>query len=158
MTRPLLDDLSGLYDKEKKYTRSSIFRRGGAYIIDAILLHFILSVLQALGLTTNDLTAVLYQPVLLFVYGSLLENSSLRATFGKVFVGIRVISEDESYLSSEQVVKRNLLKVLLSWMPFVMLILLNIDKEKRGLHDRWADMRVVLRATEPENENKTPQF
>ncbi|HQA57361.1 MAG TPA: RDD family protein [Acetivibrio sp.] len=65
------------------------------------------------------------------------------STLGKKLLNIKVISEDENGLTFINVLFRETIGKYLSGIAFIGYFMIMIDSEKRSLHDRLCDTRVV---------------
>lgn len=64
-------------------------------------------------------------------------------TIGKMALGIKVVSTEERNPSFFEIIIRELFGKYLSSIMEIGYLMIGPDKEKRGLHDRLADTRVV---------------
>jgi len=132
-------------------------QRFGAVILDGILLWVLsiglqvlagLSLAQSLGVERTDLALQLvllavqlvagisYEAILIGKYG---------ATVGKMACKIKVVTADGGQVSYLRAVGRYFAKVLSAFTLMIGYVIAAFDPEKRALHDRICNTRVVVR-------------
>lgn len=72
-------------------------------------------------------------------------------TLGKKLFNLKVVSTDGSELTFINVLYRETIGKYLSSIIFIGYLMISIDSEKRGLHDRLCDTRVVYNINLPDN-------
>lgn len=139
--------------------------RLGAYLIDFIPIVFILATvfysflgfdqtLIAYRVNPQDLdTRILFMSernqirdfsfLVWMIYAMFMEASVLQGTFGKRFVGIRVIGPDGGRISFGRSAARNLSKILSYLIVCLGFIWVAFTKQKHGWHDMIAKTDVV---------------
>ena len=122
-----------------------------AYIIDAILLGIVGSVLASiLGFSLWDPDLEHYDPTLNLVsfvigwaYFALLESSERGATVGKMAMGLRVVTSDGQRLSFLNATGRYFAKIISAAILLIGFIMIGFTDKKRGLHDMIAGTLVI---------------
>jgi uncharacterized RDD family membrane protein YckC len=122
-----------------------------AYIIDAILLGIVGSVLASLfGVSIWDPKIENYDPtlnivsfVLGWLYFALMESSERGATVGKMAMGLRVVTSDGQRLSFLNATGRYFAKILSAIILCIGFIMIGFTDKKRGLHDMIAGTLVI---------------
>lgn len=141
----LLDDFSTIDDFFQEWEQAPIWKRGLAYLIDNIIIRLVAELIHVF--VTGDTTALILHSLLYcggsVLYGAYFEAGERRATPGKRLVNIQTISLERGQLTMNEALKRNVLKVILCLIPFIMLIMLMISDNRRGLHDKSANSWVV---------------
>lgn len=134
--------------------------RTGAYLIDSILLTFVMLVILfvmggAIGLASDpggpsDAAAgvgVVIMYLLIFggqwLYFALMESSEKQATLGKMAVGIIVTDEHGGRLSFGRATGRYFGKILSGLIMYIGYIMVAFTDRKQGLHDMLASTLVV---------------
>ena len=112
--------------------------------IDAIVVYF---TMQISGLTWQDAAIIPKAPLMAFL---LLQNVSYFVAFtaggqtlGKMLTGIKIISSSGTAPDLTQSLRRTMVWLLLAVPAGLGLLTTLFDPERRGLHDRLADTRVV---------------
>lgn len=119
--------------------------RAGALILDSIIttvinyailipITFILPAAAAVMSIVLTLVMLFWEPFFVAKYA---------ATPGKMICGLEVLKADGSRLSFWQAILRSLAKILSSLILLIGYIMAAFDDEKRGLHDRLCNTRVV---------------
>lgn len=96
----------------------------------------------------GDLLGLLFQFAAVggqIVYGTVFESSDWHATPGKRLLGLEVVHEDGEYLSFAQALGRNAAKFVGLTMCGLIAFTVLMDDAHRGLWDRMASSRVVVR-------------
>lgn len=78
------------------------------------------------------------------LYFPMLESSEYGATFGKMWLGMRVVDEDGEQISFGQALVRYVAKVLSGLLLGFGFLIVGWTPRKRGLHDMIAGTTVVL--------------
>jgi len=144
---------------------ASGLRRLAAFIIDGMLVSFILGIIISvfgwpfdwsydwrfngtdgspwwhihhLHLASNSL-----QELIFIVYYSIMESSKYQATLGKIVMGIKVVDQYGQRISLPKAILRNLSKILSALLLGIGYIMIIFDERKQGLHDKIADTFVV---------------
>jgi uncharacterized RDD family membrane protein YckC len=84
------------------------------------------------------LIAVLYEATMIRYFG---------ATLGKMAVGVKVLRTDGSGISWGISIARYFMKIVSAFILAIGYIMAGFDEEKRALHDRVCDTRVVYKRT-----------
>ena len=82
------------------------------------------------------LIAVLYEATMIRYFG---------ATLGKMAVGVKVVRSDGSGISWGISIGRYFMKIVSAFILLIGYIMAGFDEEKRALHDRVCDTRVVYK-------------
>lgn len=128
-----------------------------AFIIDSLLVGIVLLFVRipVFFVTFMDSTNILKTPVLfkfsaydivLYLLGAtyyVLMTYYCSSTLGKKLLNLKVVSEDDKELTFINVLYRETIGRYLSAIAFIGYFMIAIDSEKRGLHDRLCDTRVV---------------
>ncbi|WP_421995077.1 RDD family protein [Reyranella sp.] len=122
-----------------------------AYIIDAILLGIVASVIAAIvgvdmmsdDLENYDPTFNLVTFVIGWLYFALMESSERGATVGKMAMGLRVVTSDFQRLSFLNATGRYFAKILSAIIFCIGFIMIAFTERKRGLHDMIAGTLVI---------------
>jgi|LSQX01.2.fsa_nt_gb uncharacterized RDD family membrane protein YckC len=129
-----------------------------AYVVDALIVAAALMVVRlpvfiaSFFSPSNAITTPVFFKfsaidILLYLLGTLyyvLTTYYSNATLGKKFLNIKVISEDGSKLSFLNVLYRETIgKYLSGVIIFIGYFMIAVDEQKRSLHDRLCDTRVV---------------
>jgi uncharacterized RDD family membrane protein YckC len=113
-------------------TRRLLFAHLGARNPQAM--HKILVEFQAISAVTNICLAILYAVFFISRYS---------ATPGKLAVGLKLVRSDGSPLSTGRIIGRYFSEWLSSITLLIGYIMAGFDEEKRALHDRICDTRVI---------------
>jgi uncharacterized RDD family membrane protein YckC len=89
---------------------------------------------QAISTLTNITLAIIYAVFFISRYS---------ATPGKMAVGLKLVRSDGSPLSTGRIIGRYFSEWLSSIILFIGYIIAAFDEEKRALHDRICDTRVI---------------
>jgi uncharacterized RDD family membrane protein YckC len=117
------------------------FRRGGAALIDLLLLAPLTLVLDSLITTHSDVNFSML--VFAAAYEIGMTASSYQATLGKMAFGLKVADAEGRRLSVHRSVGRYLAK-LLSLLPLAAgYLMIGFTQRKRGLHDMVAGTLVL---------------
>lgn len=140
----LLDDFSNIDDLYQDHKPAELWRRTIAYFIDTVFITIVTS--PIVNLASGDWGIALY--FLLYyggyiLYGTYFESSTHQATLGKRLANIKVVSLDKGRLTQNEAFKRNVLKIILCIISIVMIITILVDDERRGLHDKSSNSKVV---------------
>lgn len=138
---------------------AGFWRRVGAYIIDAVLLWIVLSVIGSIfGIGTtvsevsdlsanfsysaDDAPSMLLSLVLGIAYFAGLESSSMQATLGKKALGLVVTDLNGHRISFLRALGRYAAKFLSAVILFIGFIMVAFTERKQGLHDLLAGTQV----------------
>lgn len=154
---------------QNHYSSSNIYAdfapRLAAFLIDSLILivvllpvratFFIFSLISPSNLMTKPvlfqfsvidivlyLLTAIYYVSMTYYYGT---------TLGKKLFNLKVVSTDGSELTFINVLYRETIGKYLSSIIFIGYLMIAIDSEKRGLHDRLCDTRVVYNINLPDN-------
>jgi uncharacterized RDD family membrane protein YckC len=133
--------------------------RVGAYILDGIILFafnmgvgFIMGLLTAVGARSGSVSATQLLPILLFCFQILVAVcyegfmvGKYGGTLGKLALKIKVVNADGSPVSYGRAFGRYFAKLLSAFTCLIGFIIAFFDKEKRALHDRICNTRVVMK-------------
>ena len=131
---------------------ATIGRRWGALWIDSLLVmfpfFFILFLVGMLGGVAGARADMIGNFANLIMYGLFIAYEALMIswtgqTYGKKWLGLKVVNPDGSDVTSGQAWGRGASKVLLNLCLGIGYLLAIGDKEKRTLHDRLAKTRVI---------------
>lgn len=140
----LLDDFSTIDEFSQGWKQAALRKRGLAYFIDNIIISLVIGPIQVfISSSTGTTLSVLLYYVGYVLYGAYFEAGEKRATLGKRLLNIQTISLEQGQLTMNEALKRNVLKVILCIIPFIMFITLMISDDRRGLHDKSANSWVV---------------
>jgi uncharacterized RDD family membrane protein YckC len=122
-----------------------------AYIIDAIVLSIVVSVLATIfGIPIVQMDYEHYDPTLNLVsfvigwlYFALLESSERGATLGKMALGLRVVTSSGQRLTFLNATGRYFAKILSAIILMIGFIMIGFTDKKRGLHDMIAGTLVI---------------
>lgn len=144
--------------KEASFAYAGFFRRFWAFLIDFILVVFeIFIILGSVANYLNEkflyddrsqflgtLSVLLLSVIFCWLYYTISESSSRKGTLGKIFLGIKVVSEaDNQRISFAQANARYWSKIL-SFLPLLLGFFSVItNPKKQGFHDRIANVLVV---------------
>jgi uncharacterized RDD family membrane protein YckC len=129
--------------------------RFGAVLLDGIILFIMTLALQLVfGLSTQAINGgprsallIIVQQFLGLIIGVLYETiliGRFGATMGKMACKIHVVSSDGSPVSYARALGRYFAKLLSTFTLLIGYIIAAFDSEKRALHDRICDTRVVM--------------
>lgn len=124
---------------------ASLAKRRTAWLYDVLFVAMINVPFQLLLLMRGEsrLARDFSYLMLPLLYGALLEGF-FQATWGKMMVGIRVVSTArQRTLDLWQSFKRNFVKHFISGLFLFGYLMAYSDESRRTLHDRWADSLVV---------------
>lgn len=134
---------------------ASVGKRVGAFIIDGIGLFIVLAILLALMGITSPYFRTIIMSIAGVAYFALMEGSSGQ-TLAKRMFGIKVVAADGSPVTMQGALLRRLpfyvggllpgfLGALVGFGLWLALLITTIQEEPehRGLHDKWADTKVV---------------
>ena len=125
---------------------AGFWRRVCARLVDGLLMLLVSALIGALMGTKNALgwpssspligllTPIIYECFFIHKYD---------ATLGKMALGLKIFRPDGSKLSIGRIIGRYLAYILASIILCIGLIMVAFDPEKRGLHDRICDTRVI---------------
>ena len=127
-----------------------------AYIIDSFVsqILLIILVLPVILLFGNQNPAGMLQVAVIFyalfamaavwlAYYVYAESSSWQATFGKMFLGMKVTDLKGKRISFTRSLGRNLAKILSALIVYIGYIMIGFTKKKQGLHDMLAGTLVI---------------
>jgi uncharacterized RDD family membrane protein YckC len=122
-----------------------------AYIIDAILLTFVVGGLGSiLGLNLmetdwerQDPLFNLLSVVIGWLYFALMESSERGATVGKMALGLRVVTSNGQRLSFMNATGRYFAKIISAIILGIGFLMIAFTDKKRGLHDMIASTLVI---------------
>lgn len=118
-----------------------------AKLIDSLILGAVGFVLGAIGGAAGDDAAlalmVLLLPIAIQIFYYVYFHGKYGATLGKMACKIRVVRSDGSPLGYGGAFARGAAAILSSIILYVGYIIAAFDEEKRALHDRLADTRVI---------------
>ncbi len=122
-----------------------------AHLIDGLILSLGLGIITfATGMNFNsDIMEIVYSPgsllafLLTMAYFVYFETSDKQATIGKSVMGLKVIKQDGTKLTTGDAVVRYLGKILSAFIFMIGFIMVIFDDQKRALHDRIANTFVV---------------
>jgi uncharacterized RDD family membrane protein YckC len=122
-----------------------------AYIIDAIVLSIVVSVLATIfgvplvpeDMEHYDPTLNLLSFIIGWLYFALLESSARGATLGKMALGLRVVTSNGQRLSFLNATGRYFAKILSAIILMIGFIMIGFTDKKRGLHDMIAGTLVI---------------
>ena len=122
--------------------------RFGAKIIDGIILSAIGFVLGLVGalITSHAVVNTIFQNTLSFAFSIAYGTYFLgkyRATPGKMACGLKVVRSDGEQISYARACGRSFAEILSSIILCIGYIIAAFDEEKRALHDRICDTRVI---------------
>jgi uncharacterized RDD family membrane protein YckC len=126
----------------KSIRYAGFYPRMLAHNIDLVIL---LPCFYGLGAVIADNTWLLVSCWGLYTtYHILFEACAWHSTPGKKLQHIRIASESGVIPNVPQVIKRNITKVISVVLLFAGVILIALDKQHRGLHDRMAGTVVIF--------------
>ena len=122
-----------------------------AYIIDAIVLSIVASVLATIfGIPIVQMDPEHYDPTLNLVsfvigwlYFALMESSERGATLGKMAMGLRAVTSDGRRLSFMNATGRYFAKIVSALILGIGFLMIAFTDNKRGLHDMIAATLVI---------------
>ena len=136
---------------------AGFWRRVGAYIIDAILLNIVASIITSeLGIDNGmgavmsgdpeaiaaassvASTGTLLNVVIALAYFAGMESSSWQATLGKKVLGMVVTDLDGNRISLPRAIGRYFAKILSAIILLIGFIMVAFTEKKQGLHDMIA--------------------
>jgi uncharacterized RDD family membrane protein YckC len=134
---------------------ASVGKRVGAFVIDGIGLGILLTILLGLMGITSPYIRTIIMSIAGVAYFALMEGSSGQ-TLAKRMFGIKVVAADGSPVTLQGALLRRLpfyvggllpgfLGALVSFGLLLTLLITTIQEEPehRGLHDKWADTKVI---------------
>lgn len=133
-------------------TYASFWRRAGAFLLDALLLSFLLSlVLPLLGINVapklDDIEARLKMQVVAafigWVYYASFESSAKQATLGKQLFGIFVTDTEGYRLTFARATGRYFAKMLSGLILLIGYLMAAFTERRQALHDKVADTLVL---------------
>ncbi len=142
-------------DQNRNY--AGFWIRFVAYIIDSLVIYFLFIILLAI-FTGDPFYQYRMEPmefgreywsmafsnyILQIMYFSGLESSKRQATFGKMIMGIKVVSKSGGRLSPLNAIGRYLGKFLSAIILLIGFIMAAFDSRKQALHDKLAETFVV---------------
>lgn len=136
---------------------AAIWKRIVAFIIDQILLYitfFTLGVVASIvlmygfNLSQSESMAMLYPVVLFelivrFLYGPVMESSTKQATFGKMSMGLKVTTADGQRLSFGRALVRQISKIFTIITLGFGFLMGACRQDKQALHDLVSETKVV---------------
>jgi len=142
------------FDSKKAY--AGFWKRAIAYLIDAILLTFVLVLLGFIfavvgivdfndegQMTHNGNLMDLLSILVSWGYFALMESSGKQATFGKMALGIQVTDYENQRISLVRATVRFFSKYLSAILLMIGFIMIAFTSRKQGLHDFIASTLVV---------------
>jgi len=103
---------------------------------------------QIIGIENRSLFMLVISQLLAFVTGVAYEVvmvGEYRATLGKMAVGIKVVMADGGKVSYMRALGRYFAKLLNTFTLYIGYVMAAFDEQKRGLHDRICNTRVVFK-------------
>ncbi len=145
-----------------------LWKRFFAFTIDSILIKFlIIPVLMAAIYLFSDIFSIQFWAiptdeytlgssqfsssyftlsiVTFWIYSAIMESSYFQATLGKMFIGFKICKTNGSRMSFPQAIVRFFLK-LLSIVTIIGIFIIDLNKNRVGLHDFLAKTRVIRRS------------
>ena len=122
------------------------WRRLGSYVVDVIILDLIAGLIISLTATAGSTAIALVGFLLAFVWFFGYQIFFIRkydATPGQMALGLKVLRADGAKLSVGRIIGRFFGFALAAVILYIGLIMVAFDDEKRGLHDRMCDTRVI---------------
>ena len=115
------------------------------FIIMIILLIFFGGILGDIGYLIGTLLSIVLWIAISLGYKPVMESSSFQGTFGKYFLGIKIVNRDGHRITLKAAIIRYLLFVIGSGSHVLGLgsIIIGFDERKQGVHDMVADTYVV---------------
>lgn len=146
-------------------TYASGLRRLGAFIIDAIVISVVMSILFSftLGWGLFEERDIFFYPyhhwrllgffsyhslireIIFISYYALMESSKYQGTLGKIALGMKVVDKNGMRIDLSKAILRNLSKILSALILGIGYFMIIFDDRKQGLHDKIADTFVVKR-------------
>jgi uncharacterized RDD family membrane protein YckC len=135
---------------------AGFWRRFGAVFLDGITLFIVAIILQvAFGISSTQILSgtpasglvLVLQQFLGFIIGVLYETiliGRFGATMGKMAFGVHVVTSDGSPVSYARALGRYFAKLLSAFTLLIGYIIAAFDPERRALHDRICNTRVVM--------------
>ena len=161
--RALVAEETGHFDgaPEGAIAYGGFWRRVGAYLIDALLLVILFSLLQwvlapetlpAEGDDVADFAWTWWDGVVAvcwWLYSAGLHSSPWQATLGKRALGMQVTDRDGERIGFGRATLRHLGEFLSGLLLFIGYLMVAFTRRKQGLHDLIAGTLVVVRRPEP---------
>lgn len=122
---------------------AGFWRRLAAWVIDAILLAIIGSILNLL--TDRRGVEGVISLLIGWVYYAVMESSPRQATLGKMALSIVVTDINGRQLSFGRATGRYFAKILSTVILLIGFIMIAFTVKKQGLHDKLAETLVVVR-------------
>lgn len=126
---------------ESTHLIASLSRRSVAFLIDAVILAFIATVV-------GSIIPFLGGVMVWFFYAPLLESSEIRATVGKHLMGIQVTDLMGRRISVKAALIRNVMKLVSISILFFGFLVALFTSQKQSLHDLLAETIVVYGRSE----------
>lgn len=126
---------------ESTHLIASLGRRSVAFLIDAVILAFIATVV-------GSIIPFLGGVMVWFFYAPLLESSEIRATVGKHLMGIQVTDLMGRRISVKAALIRNVMKLVSISILFFGFLVALFTSQKQSLHDLLAETIVVYGRSE----------
>lgn len=145
-----------------RFAYAGFWLRFVAYIIDAIIVGFVLGITVFLPLVGSSLrtlsgsfldmmrqlrpqieTARLISFLAAWLYYALLESSAWQATLGKKALGLEVVDLNGRRVSFGRATGRYFAKILSAIILFIGFIMIGFTEKKQGLHDMVAGCLVI---------------
>jgi uncharacterized RDD family membrane protein YckC len=129
---------------EKKLNYAGFWIRGGAYLLDGILLAFVNYIITSVFIENNGSTSIMiavscFQLLIGVGYFTGMESSSMQATLGKMAVGIKVGDQNGEQLSLGNALGRYVAKLFLCIFTLtISLMWAGWDERNQALHDKVA--------------------
>ncbi len=122
-----------------------------AYIIDAILISFVMGAVGAVAgfnffstdMESYSSSANFVSLLIAWLYFALLESSERGATVGKMAMGLRVVTDQGQRLSFLNATGRYFAKIISAIILCIGFIMIAFTDRKRGLHDMIAGTLVI---------------
>ncbi|WP_423821490.1 RDD family protein [Salinisphaera sp. SPP-AMP-43] len=138
---------------------ASIWRRGGAALIDMLISTPLLLLLNSVAYLRGHgafvdvgiliLLSRWTQMLISTSYYALFEGSAMRATPGKYLLGLAVVDNNGDRLTWGQAFGREFAKWLSCLILMIGIFMIAVTRRRQGLHDKLAGTRVVYREVEP---------
>ena len=126
--------------------------RFAAYLIDAILMGITTTLVNFAVFGMEELTDPtsnapnLVSFLIVLLYFSLMQSSSVQATLGKMAVGVKVVDTSGEQISLPKGIGRYFSKIVSAIILLIGFIIAGFDSKKQALHDKIASTYVVYEA------------
>jgi uncharacterized RDD family membrane protein YckC len=131
--------------QEKVFAYAGFWIRVGAYLIDAILVGVVNTLITFSLTATSPILGSLVSLALGIAYFAFMESSENQATLGKMAVGIKVGDINGDRISVGNAVGRYFAKILSAITLCIGFMMVGWDAKNQGLHDKLADTFVFYK-------------